>query len=378
MRLKLLRLKNFRNHHDSCIKFAEDINLIYGENGQGKTSILESISYLCLAKSFATGNEGYVLSMGSEFFEVAGEFESDYRVGRKIRLVYSPNDGGRNIWINGTNVDKLSVVIGQVPLVVLAPDDKEITSGAPAERRRFVDITISQANRSYFEDLVEFRRILKQRNKLLLDWRMSHSRIDSKLLDPWDESLIKTSGRIMYRRKQFVDEFQAFLQDAYCKLVDVQERAIVRYLVFLELDEGVWSPAEIEEELRTELRNKRVDELRRGTTLVGPHRDDFLFKINELDIKKYGSQGQHKTFLIALKAANYFYLREKCNETPIVLLDDVFSELDDNRSHRLMQFIPELGQTFITSTGLSPFDQAVVFENRNKKILVERGSAMHG
>jgi DNA replication and repair protein RecF len=144
------------------------------------------------------------------------------------------------------------------------------------------------------------------------------------------------------------------------------------------MDEGVWSATTIEEEMQTELGKKRADELRRGTTLVGPHRDDYLFKIDGLDIKKYGSQGQHKSFLIALKVANYFYLREKCGETPIVLLDDVFSELDDNRSHRLMQFIPELGQTFITSTGLSPFDQAIVFENRNRKILVQGGCAIYG
>jgi len=378
MRLKRLRLRNFRNHHDTFIEFADNINVIYGENGQGKTSILESISYLCLTKSFVTSNDLYVLSIGKDFFEVEGVFESDYGVESKVCVVYLPSNGGKNIWINGESIDKPSSVIGQFPFVVLAPNHKEITLGPPAERRRFVDIIISQSNKVYFEDLIEFKRILKQRNKLLLDRRMGSTRVDSKLLESWDEGLVKHSSQIIHRRKLFVDEFQTYLQDAYKKLVEEPEKPIIEYSPLLELDENCWSISDIEEALRVELKNKRKDELRRGTTLVGLHRDDFTFKINEFDLKKYASQGQHKTFLIALKVANFFYLKEKCNETPIVLLDDVFSELDENRSQRLMQFVGELGQPFITSTDTSLFDNTIVFDSNNRKILVHNGSISYG
>jgi len=371
-------LRNFRNHHDTFIEFADNINVIYGENGQGKTSILESISYLCLTKSFVTSNDLYVLSIGKDFFEVEGVFESDYGVESKVCVVYLPSNGGKNIWINGESIDKPSSVIGQFPFVVLAPNHKEITLGPPAERRRFVDIIISQSNKVYFEDLIEFKRILKQRNKLLLDRRMGSTRVDSKLLESWDEGLVKHSSQIIHRRKLFVDEFQTYLQDAYKKLVEEPEKPIIEYSPLLELDENCWSISDIEEALRVELKNKRKDELRRGTTLVGLHRDDFTFKINEFDLKKYASQGQHKTFLIALKVANFFYLKEKCNETPIVLLDDVFSELDENRSQRLMQFVGELGQPFITSTDTSLFDNTIVFDSNNRKILVHNGSISYG
>jgi DNA replication and repair protein RecF len=241
------------------------------------------------------------------------------------------------------------------PVVVLSPENANVTSGTPADRRRFIDVVISQSNKSYLQDLIEYRRILRQRNRLLFESKGGQA-ASQDLLEPWNENLIKRGSQISQRRAQFVQEFSPYLVDAYLRIAGRGEQPSIGYDSSIKID----SSSTIERAqtfFRLELDQQRVEEQKLGTTLVGPHKDELVFEINGLSLKAFASQGQHKTFLVALKVAEFFYLRERCQETPILLLDDVFSELDSPRSEKLLALTADLGQTFITATDEQRFSK---------------------
>ncbi|MBI3364207.1 MAG: DNA replication and repair protein RecF, partial [Ignavibacteriae bacterium] len=244
----------------------------------------------------------------------------------------------------------------------------------PVERRRFVDFVISQSSPIYFETLLEYRRVLKQRNKILLDAKLS-KRDPGPLLLPWDEQLVRYGSYLMMRRGKFIEEFQQFISSAYHQLVGREEEPTIEYLPVSRIDE-TRSEEGFQTLLQTQLRAKGVEEKRTGSTLVGPHRDEFLLKINGRELRKFASQGQHKTFLVALKIGEFFYLKDRCQETPIMLLDDIFSELDEHRAKRLLSLVGELSQTFITSTNPHYFDDTMAFEDRNKIFHIQEGNSV--
>jgi DNA replication and repair protein RecF len=238
-----------------------------------------------------------------------------------------------------------------------------------------VDIVIAQSSAIYFQNLMEYRQILRQRNKLLLDAKLSKRDI-TQAIEPWSEQLIQNGSFLMARRKQFVEEFRSFIVAAYRELIDGGEDPDIDYRPMNRIDQAT-TEQEIQELLRMELGEKAVEELRVGTTLVGPHRDEIILKINGLELRKFASQGQHKTFLNALKIAEFCYLKDRCRETPIMLLDDVFSELDHDRSERLLAFLGSLSQTVITSTNEHLFS-GVRFDERNKIFHIQNGTVALG
>ena len=225
-------------------------------------------------------------------------------------------------------------MIGKYPAVILSLEQGGITRGAPAERRRFVDLVICQASAGYCADLVEYRKVVKQRNRVLSNGLAGRS-VSPEALESWNEQLVKYGSRLVARRLQFVGEFRNHIMETYGWLMGLDEEPALSYVPFEEVDRSL-TAEEIGRLLQLELGERAEEERKFGSTLVGPHRDDFHLRINGLDIRRYASQGQHKTFLITLKLAEFLYLQGVLGEKPLVLLDDVFGELDLERSRRLL------------------------------------------
>jgi DNA replication and repair protein RecF len=348
MHFKTIRLQNFRNHADSTFELSSGTNILLGNNGQGKTNVLEAISYLCLTKSFYAGGDYLVVKFGSPMFEIGGTVHSDSDQRYDIRVAFSEPEKEKIFTINKHRAEPLSSVIGKFPIVICSPEHAQITSEGPSERRKFIDFVISQSNNTYFQSLIEYRKVIKHRNKILLDGKISKQNVAS-FLEPWNEQLIERGSYLIIKRKQFVEEFQEFIRAAYKSVASDDEQPSMEYQPS-NVQNVVSRHDEIRSQLHAALLEKQKEEMRLGTSIVGPHRDELLMAINGLDLRKYASQGQHKTFLIALKFGEFFYLKDRCNETPVLLLDDIFSELDYERAERLLSFVSTLSQTFITST----------------------------
>ncbi len=383
MRLVNVHLKGFRNHADTNLELGDCTNIILGDNGQGKTNIVEAISYLCLTKSFYASNDFVVLRLGSDSFEVEGQVITDGGVESSLSIAYVSTSREKFYSINRRRIEPLSAVVGRFPIVILSPEHAAITFGPPSARRGFVDLLMSQSSAMYLQDLLEYRRILKQRNKTLLDARLAKSD-PGPLLEPWSEQLVEVGAGLMHRRGQFVEQFRSYITSSYHELVGSAEEPAIEYVPAVdavrphgEREITLLTRQEFAEDLRKEVEEKRRDEFRFGTTLVGPHRDEFSMKINGLDLRKFASQGQHKTFLIALKAGEFFFLKDRRRETPLFLLDDVFSELDEHRAKRLLQFLGGLSQTLVTSTNGDIFEATTTFDGHNRKFHVSNGTVAY-
>ncbi|MFI5253215.1 MAG: DNA replication/repair protein RecF [Bacteroidota bacterium] len=370
MRLTTLTLRSFRNHTHSQFEFADKSNILLGDNGQGKTNVVEAISYLCLTKSFYAGSDVVVLNFDESMFEIEGVCISDRGSENRLRVAYDKNTGRKAVFINRQPLDTFSAIIGRFPVVICSPDHAPITLGSPGDRRKFVDFVISQSNPGYLTTLMEYRRAVKQRNRVLTEARELQADA-TMLLEPWNEQLVQLGGYLMMRKKRFIDEFQSYFLHAYNRLVGQDETPAIEYV-----PNSATPDIDTEEKFRqllwTGIREKKSAELATGVTMVGPHRDEFACSINGHDLRKYASQGQHKTYLVSLKMAEFYYLKERCNETPMMLLDDVFSELDEHRAAKLIEFVGEVSQTFITSTSLHNFDHPGLMD-QSKKFYIHQG-----
>jgi DNA replication and repair protein RecF len=377
MNLCSVRLRSFRNHRDSRLDFGAGLNVLVGDNGQGKTNILEAISYLSLTKSFYAASDETVLQLGTDRFEVEGVIRTAAGNDHVVRCIYTLHEHEKIFTINAAMPERLRSVIGRFPIVVLSPEHSAITSGAPAERRKFLDLTLSQVSRGYFDDLMEYRRILKQRNRILSDAR-AQSVHQRDLLDPWDVSLVKYGSSVIQRRCVFLNEINRYVQDAYASLVDRSEEPSLEYICSVDGVGGSLHADEIEELMKQSMERVRYEEFRRGMSLIGPHRDDVQFLLSGRAVRAYASQGQHKTLLVGLKLAEFSYLRERKLEAPMFLLDDLFSELDAGRIQRILALISGLGQTILTTTNEAVFHGAVAWNALNRRLYVENGTCRPG
>jgi DNA replication and repair protein RecF len=376
MRVERLEVVQFRNHARTTIAFGQGINALVGENGQGKTNILEAISYLSLSKSFYASTDVQAVMVGKEFFEITAQMVDDGGQRADIRVVFHALTGDKTVAVNGAALDRVSAVVGLFPAVILSPDHGRIIAGAPAERRKFLDIVLSQTSSSYFADVLEYRRILRQRNRLLADARL-HGRGISDAAEPWTAALIERGSRIVFRRAVFLERLQQALHPAYEDLVGADDDLT---LVYLTLDGVVKpeSPATVAAAMTVALERCRQEEGRRGATLVGPHRDDVTFLLRNLEAHAYASQGEQKTLLIALKLAEYQYVCETRGERPILLLDDVFAELDRRRAGRVLEHLTSLGQALITTTDGKLFAPAITWNDHHRRFSIERGCCTAG
>lgn len=363
MVLQELQLTNFRNYTKTLIQFNSGINILFGKNGQGKTNLLESIYYLALTKSFRTGNDRTLVRTNAEFFRIQGEFRTIQGRLWQSAIAYSPAQGKRLV-VNGEKIQKFSEYIGSLPVVILAPSDLEITQAGPARRRKFLDIMLSQSARLYLHHLVEYRRALKQRNLLL-----QAGNPDDRLLDSWDEALIGNGVVLMEKRLQAVRALDEMVKLHYRELSGTDDRVKMIYRSSVELNKEP-SPEQI---FREALRRNRTKDAVLGVTTVGPHRDDLLFLINGKPLRSVGSQGEHKTFVIALKMAELEYLRKMHAETPVLLFDDIFGELDEGRISNMIGSLASLGQVFVTTTSPDFFGKAGAWTADTHFYRIEQG-----
>lgn len=370
MRLQTLSIRQFRAHTQTVLEAAPGVNLMVGPNGAGKTNLIEALGYLCLGKSFLGASDSNVIRREADHFSVEGQFSGDDRPDVRLRIAYVPGEGKR-AFANGAPLDRLADLVGRVPVVFLSPQDRDLTMGGPSERRRLLDSTLSQVFPVYLDDLMKYRRALKQKNALLQQLRRGRS-LAPGTVDAWDEELAVLGGRIVDRRRAFLDRFAVLLTEAHDLLGSPGANPSLEYAPSID------DQADTEEEsFRRALGRSRRRSSELGRTLVGPHLDEVDFRLDGFDLRPYGSQGQHRTFALAVRVAQALYLRERVDEPPLLLLDDVFGPLDPDRTRVVLELLGsgELGQSVITAARAEPFEGVVPFDgDQHAAFHVEHGS----
>jgi DNA replication and repair protein RecF len=296
---------------------------------------------------------------------VKGDFNDS--VNNSVRVTYSNDTNKKGLFIDDKQMYRASALIGKFPVVTLTLSDHSNTFGSPGDRRKFVDSVISQSNITYLDLLLEYNKTLRQRSSLLNQIRERGDRALLSELDTWTSVMIELGTELVKHRIDFVAEFNGFLKNAYYYIMGSDEVPEIYYAFYGETDKE-----KINDVYSENYNKEKENELRRGLNLIGPHRDEYYFKINDFELRKFGSQGQHKTFQIALRFAEFFYLKEKSNKTPIFLMDDIFGELDANRSRKISSYLSDIGQAFVTLTDLANIG-FLNFGSRDKKMLVEGG-----
>lgn len=369
MILQHLELTNFRNYEHIDIAFGSHKNFLIGRNAQGKTNILEAIYILCLSKSFRTSFDKEGIRFSQDHYILKGKFESDGGNSNEVGICYSLQRG-KEIIINHKAKSKASDLIGNFPVVLSSPDEDAITSGPPIYRRKFIDILLCQLNKNYLFNLLNYNRILQQRNRLLLNCKMLGD-FNPSIIEPWNQNLIEAGSRIIGYRYHFCSHFSYKLNQIYSELSGQEEELTFEYCPNILIE----SDKEIDSIYIQKLMEVRNQEVSRGVSLVGPHRDDFEIKINGKQIRKYGSRGQHKTVAISLALAQFQIIKEQLSETPIMLLDDLYSEIDESRRTKILDILTTVKQVFITATLLPESskicdnDRVFLIDNGNVKLI---------
>jgi DNA replication and repair protein RecF len=353
MRITRISLQNFRNHTKASVEWASHLNIITGPNGAGKTNLIDAIHYLCMTRSFVAGSDQYVVAEGEKYFMIEGNFEGEIRSRFTVSCSYSRGEG-KKMFVNGSRLDRLSDLVGMVPVVVLSPEDQKLTYEGPSERRAFLDGFISQISPSYLRDLIAYRKVRRQRNKLLQEFSGPVSSL-KQYLEPWNEQLVDTGSRIVARRTEVLNQFRRYLAEQFEAFTGMNLKPDLKYQTFCE---PVTSGSQIREWYENKLEQNFDKEIEREQTLTGPHRDEVIFYLGDMELRNYGSQGQHRLFAVALKLAQLFYYSDELDDLPIMLLDDVFGNLDKKKTEILLQTLQNhTGQTFITSATEVPFDK---------------------
>lgn len=353
MRINRLKLLNFRNHEETEIEFAPHLNLITGPNGSGKTNLIDAIHYLCMTRSFVASSDQYIAHQDHKYFMINGQFEGEIRPEFKISCSYSRGEG-KKIFVNDSPTDRFSDLIGMVPVVVLSPEDLKLTSEGPVERRSFLDSMISQISPSYLRDLIDYRKIRRQRNRLLQEFKGPLSTLQTHL-EPWNIQLINKGSAIIHKRAEVLGRFTDYLALQYQTITGLSLRPSLRYQ---SISDHLGSEEEIREEFTLQIEKNYEKEAEREQTLIGPHRDEIIFYLGDIELRNYGSQGQHRLFSMALKMGQLFYYLDELEDLPILLLDDVFGNLDQHKIDIITETLTKhSGQTFITSASDRPFDK---------------------
>ena len=339
MYIESVQLKNFRNYDSLELDFDQGTNIFYGNNAQGKTNILESL-YLCgTTKSHKGSKDKEIIHFGQDEAHIrmmVRRNEMSYKVDMHLR-----RNKAKGVAINGLPIRKASELFGVVNMVFFSPEDLNIIKNGPGERRRFLDLELCQLDKIYLTDLASYNHIVNQRNKLLKDL---YVKPDLKgTLEIWDMQMADYGKKIIEKREEFVEELNELAKGLHKGLTGGLEELEILY-----------EPSVTAAEFEQKLAQNRDRDLRMKLTSVGPHRDDFCVKVNGIDIRRYGSQGQQRTAALSLKLSEIYLVKKKIRDTPVLLLDDVLSELDSSRQTYLLESIHDI-QTLITCTGLDDF-----------------------
>lgn len=344
MRITQLTVDNFRNHKHTTLQLSDGVNVLVGPNAQGKTNLLEAIYLSCVGRGWRAGRDSEMVQFGKERALVQvtalknfGSVDIAIQLGSGLK---------KSISINRVPITKVAELMGQINCIFFSPDELKLIKEAPVDRRRFMNIDISQIDKSYFYALARYNKILQQRNAYLKD------NIDSRELSVWDTQLIAQGNILIEKRKAFIEKLTPYVKATHQELTNQQENIVLTYETCIDF--------------ARELAAARERDLRLRTTTVGPHRDDIAILINGQDVRIYGSQGQQRTVALSIKLAELNLFADITGERPILLLDDVFSELDSSRQSRLLTAIKQT-QVIITTTEAP--DVGKIFKIKNGSVL---------
>ncbi|MBQ7972424.1 MAG: DNA replication/repair protein RecF [Lachnospiraceae bacterium] len=339
MYIKSLELENYRNYKSLKLSFDKGTTILYGDNAQGKTNILEAIYVSATTKSHKGSKDREIINFESEEGHIKTIFEKDaldYRIDMHLRKSKS-----KGIAVNCEKLKKAAELMGLLNVVFFSPEDLNIIKDGPSYRRRFVDMELCQLDQFYIYNLSNYNKIIEQRNKLLKDIYFNPSLRET--LTIWDTQLESYGSKIIERREQFTEQLNDIMREIHFKLSGNLEEIKIVYEPNVKFDK-----------IGEALHREQERDIRSKMTSVGPHRDDFAFYVNGIDIRKYGSQGQQRTAALSLKLAEIELIKKITKDVPVLLLDDVLSELDSNRQNYLLNCIGDI-QTIITCTGLDEF-----------------------
>lgn len=339
MIIKSIELSNFRNYEKLHIEFDEGTNILYGDNAQGKTNILEAAYLSGTTKSHKSTKDKEMIRFDCEESHIRTivlKNDKEYQIDMHLR-----SRGSKGVAVNKVPIKKASELFGILNIVFFSPEDLNIIKEGPAERRRFLDLELCQLDKLYLSDLAKYNKILSQRNKLLKDISFRPDLLET--LPVWDAQLVETGKRIIRRRKVFIEELNEIIGGIHSNISGGKEQLVLQYEP--NIDDIFFGD---------ELLKAKQKDMRLCQTTVGPHRDDMLFSVNDIDIRKFGSQGQQRTSALSLKLSEIEIVKASIHNTPVLLLDDVLSELDSNRQNFLLNSISDI-QTIITCTGLEEF-----------------------
>lgn len=358
MYLQNIKLANFKNYEEADYDFTENVNAIVGDNGSGKTNLLDAIHYLSFCKSYFTSQDAPAVRFEQDFFAIHGEFVGlDDERTRKVSCIFKV--GGRKVMkLNMKEYDRLSDHIGQFPVIMVAPVDNNLINEGSDLRRKFFDIIISQFDKEYLQTLIAYQRLLAQRNTLLKQMA-EQGRYDAVFLQIYDEQIAPLGDAIHQRRKAFVADMLPTFRKHYEFLADSREEVSIVY-------QSALDSAPMSEWLH---RNGTTD-YKAGFTCAGIHKDDFDFMMNGKIVRKFSSQGQQKTFLLSLKLSQFDYIYEQKRIKPILLLDDIFDKLDEKRIRKLLYLVgnEHFGQVFLSDTDHNRVERILNGNNINYKV----------
>lgn len=363
MYIKNLQLLNFRNYDQLSIELANGVNIFIGDNAQGKTNILESIYYCSLAKSHRTSKDKELINWNSEEAYVKA-YISKERLDKNIEIKIF-KDGKKGIRINSIKISKIQELMGVFNVVLFSPEDLKIVKESPSHRRKFLDIELCKLNSKYYYCLVQYNKALNERNSLLKKW---NENIES-IIEVYDNQLSKFGGYIIRERLKYLDLLNEKGSKIHKDITSSLEHISFKYLTTLKSFE------DIEDELKNLLKKNLKSDMDRRITSHGPHRDDFSININNIDTRNFGSQGQQRTSVLTIKFSSLEIIKEQTGEYPVLLLDDVLSELDLNRQKYILNSINNV-QTIVTGTGIENIknylnDKAKVFSIEGGKVIKE-------
>lgn len=358
MFLQEIGLTNFRNYENTAIEVSPNLNLLIGDNAQGKTNLLESVYLAAVGKSHRTNKDQDLVRWSADFFRIRLAVNKGPSV-LNLEINYS-RDKRKQYKINGVPKNKLAELLGNFNAVLFAPEHLMLVKGSPQERRRFLDAEISQTNPLYYHNLQEYLRVVVQRNNCL---KATKGKKVQETLAVWDSQLVETGIKLILKRVEVLKKLNPLARLVHRKITNGKENLEIIYKSTLGEISGL-SVEEIRALFFERIKENFQQEIVRGFSLVGPHRDDLLLRVNDYELRLYGSQGQQRTTALALKMAELEFIRAETGQYPVLLLDDVMSELDYNRRMFLLESIQDRVQTFVTATGTDCFPESILKKAR--------------